>query len=252
MFRIAAIPALEDNYIWGLHQEKNAVLVDPGAAEPAFEWLAREGLRLDAILVTHHHHDHQGGIPGLLAKFPETRVYGPAGENITGCTHPLQGGEYLQILGMDVDVLSLPGHTLGHLAYLAGEALFCGDVLFGAGCGKLFEGSAAQMFAAMETIAALPDRTWIFCAHEYTLLNLPFAVLLEPGNAAIAERLTRSLAARAAGEATVPSLLLLEKASNPFLRYNEPAVIARARERNPDAHTPEQVFATLRQWRDTL
>jgi hydroxyacylglutathione hydrolase len=252
MFKITAIPAREDNYIWGLRQNAEAVLVDPGAAGPALDWLEQEGLRLDAILVTHHHDDHQAGIAGLLARFPQARVYGPGNESITGRTHPLHGGEYLQILGVDVDVLSLPGHTLGHLGYLAGDALFCGDVLFGAGCGKIFEGSVSQMFAAMECIAALPDRTWIFCAHEYTLLNLPFAVMVEPGNVAIAERLTRSLAARAAGETTVPSLLLLEKATNPFLRYNEPAVAAKARERDPSARTPEQIFAVLRQWRDTL
>ncbi|MCE1171309.1 MAG: hydroxyacylglutathione hydrolase [Azovibrio sp.] len=147
-------------------------------------------------------------------------------------------------------VWSVPGHTCGHLAYLAEDALFCGDTLFGAGCGRLFEGTPAQMFQAMERIAALPDSTRIFCAHEYTLLNLPFAALVEPENPAIRARVAESEALRLAGRATVPSSLALEKATNPFLRCHEPAVQARVRERQPQASTAEAVFAVLRAWRD--
>ncbi|MDR3323555.1 MAG: hydroxyacylglutathione hydrolase [Zoogloeaceae bacterium] len=256
MFEITAIPALQDNYIWGLRQDDRAALVDPGQAAPALAWLAREGLRLEAILVTHHHQDHQGGVPELRARFPNLCVFAPGNEFITTRTHPLYGGERLRILDTETEVLFAPGHTRGHLMYLAADAaspaLFCGDVLFGAGCGRLFEGTPAQMFAALESIAALPDATRIFCAHEYTLLNLPFAALIEPDNAAIAARARKSQRLRQAGEATVPSTLALEKATNPFLRCAIPAVAARARSKDPHAVTPEQVFAVLRDWRDEM
>lgn len=250
MFEITAIPAFRDNYIWGLCRNGRAVVVDPGDAAPVLDWLASGALALEAILITHHHQDHQGGVPGLLERHPGLQVFGPGAESITGLNHPLAGGEMLQVLDTPVAVWSVPGHTCGHLAYLAEDALFCGDTLFGAGCGRLFEGTPAQMFQAMERIAALPDSTRIFCAHEYTLLNLPFAALVEPENPAIRARVAESEALRLAGRATVPSSLPLEKATNPFLRCHEPAVQARVRERQPQASTAEAVFAVLRAWRD--
>lgn len=250
MFEIIAIPAFRDNYIWALRAGHEAVVVDPGDAAPVLAWLDRENVTLKAVLVTHHHQDHQGGVAELLQQLPGLSIYGPAAESIIGLNQPLAGGETLQVLGMPVQVLSVPGHTRAHLAYLLGDALFCGDTLFGAGCGRLFEGTPEQMFAAMEKIVSLPDATRIFCAHEYTLQNLAFAVQLEPENPAIQARIQSSQALRQRGLATVPSSLADEKATNPFLRYGVPAVAARARERNPDALLPVQVFATLRAWRD--
>jgi hydroxyacylglutathione hydrolase len=255
MFKITAIPAFQDNYIWGLSHNGQAALIDPGDAAPALAWLRREDLRLERVLVTHHHQDHQGGVSGLLERFPDVIVFGPGDESITGLTHPLSGGERLRILETEVEVLRTAGHTRGHLAYLArdaaaDDALFCGDALFGAGCGRLFEGTPAQMFAALQKIALLPDVARIFCAHEYTLQNLPFAAMIEPDNPAIKARVTASRKLRQAGQVTVPSRLALEKATNPFLRCAEPAVQARAREKDPNATTPEAVFAVLRAWRD--
>lgn len=250
MFEIIAIPAFRDNYIWGLIQDGKAAVVDPGEAGPVIAWLEQQGLSLTAILITHHHQDHQGGVAELLQHTPGIPVWGPGAESITGLSQALSGGELIPVLGEKVQVLSVPGHTRGHLAYLAGDALFCGDTLFGAGCGRLFEGTPEQMAAAMASIAALPDCTRIFCAHEYTLQNLAFAELLEPENPAILERIDASRELQAAGVPTVPSTLALEKATNPFLRCAEPAVIARVRERNPRAHGPVAVFTTLRAWRD--
>lgn len=250
MFAITAIPAFRDNYIWGLSHAGRAVLVDPGEAAPALAWLAARGLRLEAMLITHHHQDHQGGVMELLAQHPQAQVLGPGSESITGLTQPLAGGESLLLLETPVSVQAVPGHTHGHLAYRAGWALFCGDTLFGAGCGRLFEGTPVQMFAAMEWIATLPDVTQIFCAHEYTLLNLPFALGLEPHNVALQQRLARSQALRAAGQPTVPSSLAEERATNPFLRCHVPNLQAAVQAREPAAQTPEQVFAVLRRWRD--
>jgi hydroxyacylglutathione hydrolase len=252
MFKITAIPAFQDNYIWGLSRDGEAALVDPGEAAPALAWLCRERLSLKHVLITHHHRDHQGGVPGLLERFPDIAVFGPGLESITGLTHPLAGGERLRILETEINVLPVAGHTRGHVAYLAKDALFCGDTLFGAGCGRLFEGTPAQMFAALARIAALPDATRIFCAHEYTLENLRFAAMIEPDNAAIQERVKTSERLRQAGQATVPSTLALEKASNPFLRYMAPAVQAKIRESYPGVLAPEQVFEALRAWRDAF
>jgi hydroxyacylglutathione hydrolase len=256
MFKITAIPALRDNYIWGLElggrgrRDRRAALVDPGEDTPALAWLERRKLRLEAILITHHHYDHQGGVAGLLERFPDVSVFGPRTESITGLTHPLSGGERIFILDTEVEVLPVAGHTRGHVAYLAEDALFCGDTLFGAGCGRIFEGTPAQMFAALQRIASLPDTTRIFCAHEYTLENLCFATLLEPDNPAVKTRVMETLHLLRAGKPTVPSSLGAEKASNPFLRYAEPVLQEMVRKKNPDALTDELVFTELRAVRD--
>jgi hydroxyacylglutathione hydrolase len=186
--------------------------------------LEADDLTLEGILITHHHADHQGGIAELKAHW-QVEVYAPGNESITGRTRPLNGGEQIDVLDQTVDVIAVPGHTLGHLAYLAPGALFCGDTLFGAGCGRLFEGSPAQMSASLERIATLPDDTRIYCAHEYTEMNLRFALAVEPENAALLARVARVAALRAAGLPSVPSVLAEEKATNPFLRCDEPAVI---------------------------
>ncbi len=251
MFEISLIPAFKDNYIWLLRRGRQAFVVDPGDAAPVLQRLATDDLELAGILITHHHADHQGGIGGLLAH-RACDVFAPAEESITGRTHPLRGGERLELLGVAVEVLAVPGHTLGHLAYLAPGALFCGDTLFGAGCGRLFEGTPAQMSASLERIAALPDATRIYCAHEYTQMNLPFAQAVEPDNPDIAARIQRVAAARAAGQATVPLTLGEERLSNPFLRCREPAVIASAQANGARDASPVEVFAALRAWRNVF
>ena len=248
---ISLIPAFKDNYIWLLRRDRQAFVVDPGDAAPVRARLAAEGLRLAGILITHHHADHQGGVAALLAEH-DCPVYAPAEESITGRTHSLRGGERLDVLGVPVEVLAVPGHTLGHLAYLAADALFCGDTLFGAGCGRLFEGTPAQMQAALARIAALPETTRIYCAHEYTLMNLPFAAAVEPGNPAISERTRRAAELRQAGQATVPLTLAEEKSTNPFLRWAQPAVIAAALAHGAADDSPAAVFCALRAWRNTF
>lgn len=251
MFDISLIPAFKDNYIWLLQRGRQAFVVDPGEAAPVVERLENLGLTLAGILVTHHHADHQGGIGELLERW-SCDVYAPAEESITGTTRPLRGGECIDVLGTPVEVLAVPGHTLGHLAYLAPGALFCGDTLFGAGCGRLFEGTPAQMSASLARIAALPDATRIYCAHEYTQMNLPFALAVEPDNRALAERAARVAALRAAGQATVPLTLAEEKATNPFLRCSEPAVIAAAVAQAAVNREKVEVFAALRAWRNVF
>lgn len=252
MFAISFIPAFKDNYIWLLTgPDRRAVVVDPGDAAPVLDHLERAGLSLSAILITHHHPDHQGGVAELVARW-QASVYGPAAESITGCTHPLTGGERIELLGETVEVWAVAGHTRGHLAYRIGDALFCGDTLFGAGCGRLFEGTPAQMHAALSRIAGLPDETAIYCAHEYTALNLPFARAVEPDSPLLAERQARVAELRAAGLPTVPLRLGEEKASNPFLRCQVPAVIAAARAHGATGEDPLSVFAALRAWRNNF
>lgn len=248
---VRAIPAFRDNYIWMLHRGKVAVVVDPGDAVPVARVLAQEGLELTAILITHHHADHQGGVESLSANC-QLSVFGPAAESITGLTHPLQGGEVFELpaLGTSVSVISVPGHTSGHLAYLMGNRLFCGDTIFGAGCGRLFEGTPAQMAASLRTLASLPDETEVYCAHEYTEMNLRFAVAVEPGNRMLQQRVLDVAATRARGQSTVPSTMALEKATNPFLRCSEPAVVAAAVARGAVSTDPVAVFAAIRGWRN--
>ncbi|MBI2305715.1 MAG: hydroxyacylglutathione hydrolase [Rhodocyclales bacterium] len=250
-FDVRPLPAFRDNYIWLLSRDGCAAVVDPGDAAPVEAALAEAGLCLVAILVTHHHADHQGGVERLVAAHGAT-VFGPAAESITGLSRPLRGGERIEVdgLGAAFDVLSVPGHTRGHLAYLAGRRLFCGDTLFGAGCGRLFEGTPAQMAASLGVLAGLPDDTEVYCAHEYTEMNLRFAAAVEPHNPAVRQRIADAAAIRARGEPTLPSTIGLEKATNPFLRCAEPAVIAAARQRDPSAAGAVGVFAAIRGWRN--
>ena len=251
MFEISFIPAFKDNYIWLLTLGKRAVVVDPGDARPVIAKLLADDLLLEGILITHHHADHQGGIAELQARWhPE--VYAPGNESITGCTRPLVGGECIDILGQVVRVMAVPGHTLGHLAFYTPGALFCGDTLFGAGCGRLFEGSPEQMSASLDSIAALPDDTRVYCAHEYTEMNLRFALAVEPDNAAISQRVERVAALRAAGLPSVPSTLADEKATNPFLRCDQPAVIEAARLHATVNPKKASIFAAIRGWRNNF
>ena len=228
-----------------------AAVVDPGDAQPVLEVLEREHLSLTAILVTHHHADHQGGVSRLLAHY-RAEVFGPAVESINGRTTPVRGGDTVRIPFCDIEfqVLDVPGHTLGHVAYYGAGCLFCGDTLFGAGCGRLFEGTATQMADSLARLAALPDQTAVYCAHEYTQANLRFALAVEPGNRCLRSRAEAVSLARDEGLPTIPSTIALEKASNPFLRCGEPEVVASARRRVPEAKDAVAVFAALRAWKD--
>jgi hydroxyacylglutathione hydrolase len=249
---IACLPAFEDNYIWCLIRDGLAAVVDPGDAAPVLDHLARSGHRLCAILITHHHRDHTGGIADLTARFP-VPVFGPVAEAIPGVTRPVAGGDRVELpeLGLDFQVLDVAGHTRGHVAYYRRGTLFCGDTVFGCGCGKLFEGTAAQLHAALARIAALPAETQIYSAHEYTASGIRFASAVEPGNPAVAargEQVHRLLARR---QPTVPFSLADELATSPFFRCREPAVVAAAQTYAGRALTDEvQTFTALRTWRD--
>jgi hydroxyacylglutathione hydrolase len=249
MFEVSFIPAFKDNYIWLLCRDRQAIVVDPGEAGPVLARLQTDGLTLAGILITHHHADHQGGVAELAAHHCAP-VFAPASESITGRTDPLRGGENLDLLGERVQVLAVPGHTAGHLAYLTGDRLFCGDTLFGAGCGRLFECTPAQMAASLAAIAALPPTTLIHCAHEYTAMNLRFAQAVEPDNPDIAARVAQVADLRRTGQPSVPSTLAEELATNPFLRCRHPAVIAAARQHGAADDSPVAVFAALRGWRN--
>lgn len=252
MVEITLIPAFRDNYIWLLQPPTGgAIVVDPGEAAPVLDHLAASGRHLQAILITHHHADHQGGVSELLSRWA-VPVYGPGDEPLTDCSHPLAGGETLLLGGLSIEVLAVPGHTRAHLAYRVGNHLFCGDTLFGAGCGRLFEGTPAQMLASLDRLAALPDETQVFCAHEYTALNLPFALAVEPENPALQRRAMAVAARREAGLPTVPLNLGEEKATNPFLRCREAGVEAVACQQGAVTGDPVSVFAALRAWRNVF
>ena len=252
---VLAIPAFADNYLWLIHDGVNAAVVDPGDARPVLEVLRERGLTLTAILLTHHHADHVGGVPGLLAQHP-VPVYGPHNPAIAGITHSLAEGDRITLpaLGLTLSVLEVPGHTLDHIAYVAADTgwLFCGDTLFAGGCGRLFEGTPAQMAASLAKLSALPEQTAVYCAHEYTLANLKFAREVEPENVTLLARINAEEKKREQNQATVPSFIGLEKSTNPFLRYTEPAILDRLTSVGRLA-TREAIpaFAALREWKNS-
>ena len=253
------VPAFQDNYLWVIHNGRHAAVVDPGDAAPVIEYLNANGLALAAIICTHHHADHVGGVEPLL-DFLQLRgripVYGPANERIPARTKALRETDRIVVPFLDLtfDVLDVPGHTAGHIAYVGHGLLFCGDTLFACGCGRLFEGTAEQMTDSLAKLKRLPPQTKVFCAHEYTMANIKFAEAVEPDNADLKLRKVFCAAKRHRHLPTVPSTIHLELATNPFLRWEQPAVQAAATARlnrdigpNP---APALVFGAIREWKN--
>lgn len=248
------IPAFNDNYLWLLHDGQRALIVDPGDASPVLQALRDSHLELESILVTHHHADHTGGI-NALREATGARVFGPAREQLPGPFTPLEDGDTVQALGLDFQVIDVPGHTAGHIAFFTPEAngkplLFCGDTLFSGGCGRLFEGTPAQMLASLDRLAALPGNTVVCCTHEYTMANLRFALAVEPDNRELIGYHARCAALREARKPTLPTSIAQELLINPFLRTRHPTVMAAARRFDPAAHDDNTLFAAIRQWKN--
>jgi hydroxyacylglutathione hydrolase len=249
------LPAFQDNYLWLLHDGQRALVVDPGDAGPVRAYLAEHGLQLEAILVTHHHADHTGGVDELRDA-TGAQVVGPAHETIPEPLRRLSEGDQVEVLGLRFEVLEVPGHTAGHIAYYCDSIdgaplVFCGDTLFSGGCGRLFEGTPAQMFDSLSRLAALPGTTRVCCTHEYTLGNLKFATAVEPGNSQLIHYRQQCEERRSRGEPTLPSTIALEIGVNPFLRARQPAVAQAAHAYNAaDEADPVAVFAALRQWKN--
>jgi hydroxyacylglutathione hydrolase len=260
-YEYVPVPAFDDNYIWVVSDGLNAIAVDPGDAAPVRAYLAKRGWRLAAILLTHHHKDHVGGVADLL-NGQDVPVYGPAGEAL-GPLDPfvtrVAGGAHVHLdaPALDFTVIDVPGHTRGHIAYFqSGDPggtphLFCGDTLFACGCGRLFEGTPAQMLASLDSLAALPGETHVHCAHEYTLSNIRFALACDPGNAALRDWSRDAAALRERGVPTLPTTIAHERAVNPFLRAGDPSVQAtladQLHETVPDRLT---AFALMREWKN--
>ncbi|SFM55942.1 hydroxyacylglutathione hydrolase [Marinobacter zhejiangensis] len=262
MLSISAIPAFNDNYIWCLFDSdsRKALVVDPGDARPVIAYLDEHGLTLDTILVTHHHPDHVGGIAELVRALGPDRIVAPSDSPFKAASETVSSGDRLIWRNVTFEVMAVPGHTLDHVAYFCPSpvdgcpALFCGDTLFVCGCGRLFEGTPAQMRASLEQFLQLDDDTRVYCAHEYTLSNLKFARNLLPADQALADFERECEALRQDGTPTVPALLGREKQLNPFLRWDDPAVIAAAtryaQSHNLSCDGPDQVFAAVRHGKD--
>jgi len=245
MITISPLPAFTDNYLWLLQDsvQKRCAVVDPGDAAPVLGWLDKHSdWQLTDILITHHHGDHTGGVK-RLKQASGARVFGPANENIPACDNALNGGEVIKVLGLTFQIIAVPGHTLGHIAYYHADKqnplLFCGDTLFAAGCGRVFEGTLEQMHKSLMQLSTLPDNTQIYCAHEYTLNNLRFAAAAEADNPHIQQRLAKVIALREQGGISLPSTMAIERLTNPFLRCH-----------TIKNKSPEAVFAELRTWKD--
>lgn len=255
--QIQPIPLLQDNYAWVIHDGRHAVIVDPsynkpGQSSPILAWLDARRIQATAILITHHHRDHTGGI-AVIAAAHNVAVYGPAGSSIAGITHPVREGDrvHLDAPAAEFTVLAIPGHTLDHLAYTLPGHLFCGDALFSCGCGRVFEGTPAQMQQSLARLRDLPDTTQIYCAHEYTLENLAFARHIEPDHPNLRAWETEAERLQEAGLPTLPVTLGDEKLRNPFLRWDDPAIQSIARQHGAALRPePAEVFAAIRAMKD--
>lgn len=260
MLTISPIPALDSNYFWVIRpddQSDAVYVVDPGDAAPVTEYLRHHQFQLAGMLITHRHRDHTQGITGLLERWP-VPVYGPDSDLIPQITHKLEDGDFLQLAGINFKIIAVPGHTWEHIAYFSDDnpaappVLFCGDALFAGGCGRRFDGTAEIMWDSLQTLAALPDNTQIYCAHEYTQANLAFAVAVEPNNTELCARFEQVKQTRAQGQISLPSNILLEKRTNPFLRCQQAGIKIFAEQKAKAAlETPAQVFGALRLIKDT-
>lgn len=255
---IHPIPAFSDNYIWAISSSSgnNVCVVDPGDAVPVINYLESRHLTLTDILVTHHHPDHTGGLKELISRYTP-RIFGPGQSNIPGINRIVADGDEVTVFDCTFRVIAVPGHTLDHIAYFhAGSEgrpplLFCGDTLFAAGCGRLFEGTPQQMHASLAKLASLPTRTEVYCTHEYTLANLRFALAADPGNELLQQRLITEQAKRQDSLPTLPSSIRLELETNPFLRCNDPCLVKSAAAQLSTPPSSEvEVFAALRSWKD--
>ncbi|MEY3650978.1 MAG: Hydroxyacylglutathione hydrolase [Pseudomonadota bacterium] len=250
MLKITPIPAFQDNYIWMIQNGNHVAIVDPGDAAPVVSVLQKENLTLDAILITHHHNDHIGGVQSLLKAYP-TKIFAPANESFDFPHQPVHENDLIQLpnLRLNLSVLDIPGHTIGHIAYYGLNHLFCGDTLFGGGCGRLFEGTHEQLFNSLQKLAALPEETLVYCAHEYTEQNLRFAIQVDSENPALKNRIASTKKIRASNTPSLPSSIGLEKNTNPFLRCDNQMIASTLELQAPDTIT---VFKTLRNMRNNF
>lgn len=255
MSTIKSIPSFNDNYIWLIVDSLgHTCVIDPGDATPVLEVIKQQSLTLTHILVTHHHRDHTDGIDTLKQHFPNVAVFGPKHDPVTNLTQTFVEGDHFELFGEHFDVIDLPGHTLGHIGYYCSSwqgvgALFCGDVLFSGGCGRVFEGTYAQMYDSLNKLATLPDTTQIYPAHEYTLANLAFAAAVEPNNTFLLEHLQQCQEQRQQQKATLPSTMATELKINPFLRLSATEIIEQA-VKHGHSDAPLAVFSYLRDWKN--
>ncbi|RLM21848.1 hydroxyacylglutathione hydrolase [Brenneria alni] len=247
---LISIASLQDNYIWLLsNKENHCVIVDPGEAQPVLDALNKHQLTPEAILLTHHHHDHVGGVATLVAHYTNLPVFGPKETQKSGATDIVEEGKTLSLLNSDFSVLAVPGHTAGHIAYYCPPFLFCGDTLFSGGCGRIFEGTPKQMHDSIEKISKLPDNTLICCAHEYTLSNLEFSHAVWPEESTIKAYLHKIRQIREKLQSSLPTTLGLERKINLFLRCHD-IDLKKKISSEPESIADWQVFARLRSKKD--
>jgi hydroxyacylglutathione hydrolase len=250
MLQIKSIPAFNDNYIWLIeNSDQRCAVVDPGDARPVLAYLKEHQLTLEAILITHHHNDHIGGLSELLRHYPKIAVVGPAKEAIPSLSLGVSDGDNIELFGSHFEVLSIEGHTSGHIGYYGNSTLFCGDVLFSAGCGRVFEGTMEQMYQSLSRLALLPEETLVYCAHEYTAGNVSFALAVEPENSELHKYRDEVNRLTAHQQPTLPTSIGREKLINPFLRTHSQDVIKSVSNRTKN-HDPVSIFTALRQWKD--
>ena len=255
MINIEPIKAFDDNYIWLMTTNEGSIVIDPGESKNLLKAIEKKNIKLDAILITHHHYDHTGGIEELLMKYPNLKVYGP-NNNIDLIKSRLRDGELLNIIGIDFEVIEIPGHTLDHIAYYANinnsPILFCGDTLFAGGCGRVFEGTFDQMYESLMKLKKLPKNTRIYCGHEYTINNLKFAKAVEPNNIDLIKRYDEALDLRKNNIPTLPSTISIELKTNPFLRADENNVQKIISNKFKTGFSEKEIFSALRQWKDNF